>query len=70
MFDRKYKKALEVIDDEIDFYNDMFLKNVKLAEVSDDETKKLHYKRSEEYLERRIALSSLKTRILKTIGDL
>lgn len=70
MFDRKYKKALEVINDEISFYNDMFLKNIKLAEASDGETKNFHYERAAEYLERRTALSDLKTRILKTVGDL
>ena len=70
MFDKKYKKTLEVIDDEISFYNDLFRKNIKLAETCDGITKDNHLKRADECLEKRIALDELKTRILNVVRDL
>ena len=65
MFDKKYKKALQVLDDEIDFYNHMFRQTIALSRNDEHMLKK-----SEEYLEIRIALSDLRRKLTKTIGDL
>ena len=65
MFDKKYKKALQVLDDEIDFYDQMFRQTIALSRNDEHMLEK-----SEEYLEIRIALSDLRTKISKTLGDL
>ena len=65
MFDKKYKKALQVLDDEIDFYDQMFRQTIALSKNDEYMLEK-----SEEYLEIRIALSDLRTKISKTLGDL
>jgi len=65
MFDKKYKKALKVLDDEIDFYDRMFRQTVALSKYDEQMLEK-----SEEYLEKRIALSDLRRKLTKTIGDL
>lgn len=51
MFDKKYKKALKVLDNEISFYDKMFRKNIALSKYDEQMLEK-----SEEYLEKRIAL--------------
>lgn len=65
MFDKKYKKALQVLDDEIDFYDQMFRQTIALSRNDEYMLEK-----SEEYLEIRIALSDLRTKLTKTIGGL
>lgn len=65
MFDKKYKKALKVLDDEIDFYDRMFRKTIALSKYDEQMLEK-----SEEYLEKRIALSDFRRKFIKTIGDL
>ena len=65
MFDKKYKKALQVLDDEIDFYDQMFRQTIALSRNDEYMLEK-----SEEYLEIRIALSDLRTKLAKTIGGL
>ena len=65
MFDKKYKKALQVLDDEIDFYDQMFRQTIALSKNDEYMLEK-----SEEYLEIRIALSDLRTKLTKTIGGL
>lgn len=65
MFDKKYKKALKVLDDEIDFYDRMFRKTIALSKYDEQMLEK-----SEEYLEKRIALSDFRRKLIKTIGDL
>lgn len=65
MFDKKYKKALQVLDDEINFYDQMFRQTIALSRNDEHMLEK-----SEEYLEIRIALSDLRTKISKTLGDL
>lgn len=65
MFDKKYKKALQVLDDEIDFYNQMFRQTIALSRNDEHMLEK-----SEEYLEIRIALSDLRKKLTKTVGDL
>ena len=65
MFDKKYKKALQVLDDEIDFYDQMFRQTIALSRNDEYMLEK-----SEEYLEIRIALSDLRRKLTKTIGDL
>ena len=65
MFDKKYKKALQVLDDEIDFYDQMFRQTIALRRNDEYMLEK-----SEEYLEIRIALSDLRTKLTKTVGGL
>ena len=65
MFDKKYKKALQVLDDEIDFYDQMFRQTIALSKNDEYMLEK-----SEEYLEIRIALSDLRTKLTKTVGGL
>lgn len=65
MFDKKYKKTLKVLDNEISFYDQMFRKTVALSKYDEQMLEK-----SEEYLEKRIALSDLRRKLTKTIGDL
>lgn len=65
MFDKKYKKALKVLDDEISFYDKMFRKTIALSKYDEQMLEK-----SEEYLEKRIALSDFRRKLIKTIGDL
>lgn len=65
MFDKKYKKALKVLDDEISFYDQMFKKTITLSKYDEQMLEK-----SEEYLEKRIALSDFRRKLIKTIGDL
>lgn len=69
MFDKKYKKTLEILDDEIETYNRLFHLYLKLADSNtmDDESKKWHLDRAREYQVIRIELSDLKTKILKEI---
>lgn len=65
MFDKKYKKALKVLDNEISFYDKMFRKTIALSKYDEQMLEK-----SEEYLEKRIALSDFRQKLIKTIGDL
>lgn len=65
MFDKKYKKALKVLDNEISFYDQMFRKTIELSKYDEQMLEK-----SEEYLEKRIALSDFRRKLIKTIGDL
>ena len=65
MFDKKYKKALQVLDDEIDFYDQMFRQTIALRRNDEYMLEK-----SEEYLEIRIPLSDLRTKLTKTVGGL
>lgn len=65
MFNRKYRKVLEVLDNEISFYDQMFRKTVALSKYDEQMLEK-----SEEYLEKRIALTDLRRKLTKTIGDL
>ena len=65
MFDKKYKKALQVLDDEIDFYDQMFRQTIALSRNDEYMLEK-----SEEYLEILIALSDLMTKLTKTVGGL
>ena len=65
MFNRKYRKVLEVLDNEISFYDQMFRKTVALSKYDEQ-----MFEKSEEYLEKRIALTDLRRKLTKTIGDL
>jgi hypothetical protein len=65
MFDKKYKKALKVLDNEISFYDKMFRKTIALSKYDEQILEK-----SEEYLEKRITLSDFRRKLIKTIGDL
>ena len=65
MFDKKYKKTLKVLDNEINFYDKMFKKTIALSKYDEQMLEK-----SEEYLDKRIALSDFRRKLIKTIGDL
>lgn len=70
MFDKKYKKTLEILDDEIEMYHRLFLKYLDLADTTKDEKSKIwHLDKAREYCEIRIELSDLKTKIHKEIGS-
>lgn len=65
MFDKKYKEALKILDDEIEFYDYMYKMAVGLSKYDEQMLNKCG-----EYLEKRIALSDLRKKLSKTIGDL
>lgn len=69
MFDKKYKKALEILDDEIETYNRLFNLYLKLADSNtmNEESKKWHLDKAIEYQRMCIELSDLKTRIHREI---
>ena len=68
MFDKKYKKTLEILNSEIEFNHDLFLKYLKLAEVIKDEKSKMwHMNKANEYNERFESLSEFKKRLYKEI---
>lgn len=69
MFDKKYKKALEILDDEIETYNRLFNLYLKLADSNtmNEESKKWHLDKAREYQRMYIKLSDLKTRIHREI---
>ena len=68
MFDKKYKKTLEILNSEIEFNHNLFLKYLKLAEVIKDEKSKMwHMNKANEYNERFESLSEFKKRLYKEI---
>ena len=69
MFDKKYKKTLEILDDEIETYNRLFHLYLKLADSNamDEDSKKWHLDRAREYQRICIELSDLKTKIHREI---
>lgn len=69
MFDKKYKKTLEILDDEIETYNRLFHLYLKLADSNamNEESKKWHLDRAREYKGICIELSDLKTKIHREI---
>lgn len=70
MFDKKYKKTLEILDDEIEMYHRLYLNYLELSDTSIDEKAKLwHLDKSREYQGMTIELSHLKAKIRKEIGS-
>lgn len=68
MFDKKYKKTLEILNDEIEMYNRLFHKYLNLADSSmDEESKKWHLDKARECEVICIELSDLKTKIHREI---
>lgn len=68
MFDKKYKKALEILDDEIETYRRLYLNYLELSDTSiDEKTKIWNLDKSREYQEMTIELSHLKAKIRKEI---
>ena len=69
MFDKKYKKALEILDDEIEMYNRLFHQYLDLANspTLSEESKKWHIDKAEEYCDMRIELSNLKRKFRREI---
>ena len=68
MFDKKYKKALEILDDEIETYRGLYLNYLELSDTSiDEKTKIWNLDKSREYQEMTIELSHLKAKIRKEI---
>lgn len=68
MFDKKYKKTLEILDSEIEMYHRLFLRYLDLAECTKDEKSKIwHLSKASEYSKISIALSELKEKLHKEI---
>ena len=68
MLDKKYKKALEILNSEIELNRILFLEYLNLAEVINDEKSKIwHINKANEYNERFKTLSELKARLYKKI---
>ena len=68
MFDKKYKKTLEILNDEIEMYRKLYHNSLDLADSTmNDISKKFHLDKAREYQRICIELSDLKTRILKEI---
>lgn len=68
MFDKKYKKTLEILDSEIEMYYRLYLKYLDLAECTKDEKSKIwHLDKASEYREVFIALSDFKKKLYKEI---
>ena len=69
MFDKKYKKTLEILNDEIETYTRLFKLYLKLADSNtmNEESKKWHLDKFREYQRICIELSDLKTRIRREI---
>lgn len=69
MFDKKYKKTLEIFDDEIEMYNRLFHDYLDLAKspTMSEESKKFHLDKAREYCEMHIVLLKLKAKIRKEI---
>lgn len=68
MFDKKYKKTLEILNDEIEMYRKLYHNSLDLADSTmNDISKKFHLDKAREYQGICIELSDLKTRILKEI---
>lgn len=64
MFDKKYKKALEIIDDEIKFYNDLYHTTMSLAKsIENVESKEHHMKIADDFLGRYLALSEIRRKL-------
>lgn len=68
MFDKKYKKTLEILNDEIEMYSDLYHNFLDLADsATSDESIKWHLDKAREYQRICIELSDLKTRIRREI---
>ena len=71
MFDKKYKKALKILDDEIVYYERLFRDTLDLAGTAgEDDYDEYMYTKSEEYFNKRNALTDLRKKLSKTLGDL
>lgn len=71
MFDKKYKKALKVLDDEIAYYDRLFRDTLALAGTAgEDDYDECMYTKSGEYFDKRNALTDLRRKLSKTLGDL
>ena len=71
MFDKKYKKALKILDDEIVYYERLFRDTLDLAGTAgEDDYDEYMYTKSGEYLDKRIALTDLRRKLSNTLGDL
>ena len=68
MFDKKYKKTLEILNDEIEMYRNLYHNYLYLANSAiSDESIKWHLDKAREYQRICIELSNLKTRIRREI---
>lgn len=67
MFDKKYKKTLEILDDEIETYRRLYRNYLVLSDTNDWKSKIWHLDKAKEYSEIAIALSDLKAKIHKEI---
>lgn len=67
MFDKKYKKTLEILNDEIEMYHRMYRHYLALSDTNNEESKKWHLDKAREYSKIYIALSELKEKLRKEI---
>lgn len=71
MFDKKYKKALKVLDDEIAYYDGLFRNTLALSGTAgEDDYDEYMYTKSGEYFDKRNALTDLRRKLSKILGDL
>lgn len=69
MRDKKFKKTLSILDEEIERMNTLFHIMVDYAKVIHDEKlKKHHMSLADEYFQRYMALCDLKSRLYKELA--
>lgn len=71
MFDRKYKEALKIIDEEVNFYDDLYHTTMSLAFSTKDVASKEHHLRiADDFLGRYLALLDVRRKLTNNLGDL
>lgn len=69
MFNKKYAEALKILNDEIDLAHDMSVEYNDLAKViKDDDARKDHLQKANEWHYRYVTLLDLKTKFKRDIG--
>lgn len=67
MFDKKYKKTLEILDDEIEMYRRLERDYSAYSETDNEQSKIFCSNKASEYSKISIALSELKEKLYKEI---
>lgn len=71
MFDRKYKEALKIINQEIELYDGLHNAVMSFANSDGDPySKEAYIEIADSFLERYSALSDLKRKLIDILGDL
>lgn len=70
MLDKKYKKFLEILDEEIEFYNGLFVDYLEIAQTirNDNHLREMHLQKAKNYIHKYEALITLKSRLYNEIG--